>query len=83
LKQRNAFSKPGQARRKDPLGHFGKNPVVAEPGERLRIRLRRQQLGESLGPALALLGAGTNGLERGHGGGPRLIPLKTSLEAIG
>ena len=60
---------PGKARRKHPLGHFRQNAVVAELGERLQIGLRRQQAGERLGAALALLGAGADRLERGHGGG--------------
>ena len=61
---------PRKARRKHPPGHFRQDTVVAELGERLRIGLGRQQAGQRLGPALALLGTGANGLERGHGGGP-------------
>jgi len=57
-------AKPAQ---KHPLGHFRENPVIAEPGERLRVGLGRQQPSERLGAALALLGPGANGLERGHG----------------
>ena len=66
---------PGKARAKHALGHFGENPVIAEPGERLRVGLRRQQFCERLGAALALFGPGANGLERGHGDGP----LKTAM----
>jgi hypothetical protein len=81
LKPRNAFSNPGhlfsitlQAKpaQNTRLVISGENPVVAEPGERLRVGLGRQQLGERLGAALALFGPGANGLERGHGVRPPL-----------
>jgi hypothetical protein len=61
---------PGKPRREHPFGHFGENPVVAEPGEHLWVGLGRQQLRKRLGTALALLGPGANGLERDHGGRP-------------
>jgi hypothetical protein len=57
---------PGEAGAEHPLRHLGENAVVLQLAERLRIRLWRQQARQRLGAAFALLGAGTDGLERRH-----------------
>lgn len=57
---------PGKAGAKYPLGHFGEHAVVAELRQPLQVGLVRHQPVQRLGPALALLRAGTNGLEGGH-----------------
>ena len=57
---------PGEAGREHPPGHFREDAIIAELGERLRVRLRRHEPGERRGAAFALLGPGADGLERDH-----------------
>ena len=53
---------PRKACAKHPPGHFGEYPVITEPGEGLQVGSGRQQPGERLGAALALLGPSANGV---------------------
>src|SRR5258708_36925682 len=55
---------PGKARGEHASGHLREDAVVAKLLQCLGVRFGRQQFFKRLRPALALLRAGANGLER-------------------
>lgn len=63
---------PGEAGGKHPLRHFRKHAVILERSERFWVGLRRHEAIERRGAALALFGAGANGVEGHHASDPYL-----------
>src|SRR6185437_13768691 len=57
---------PDESRREHTLGHLRENPVVAEPGQQLTVRPRREQPFQRSWTPLPAFRTGANGAEWDH-----------------